>query len=235
MIFTKRLELGKLYHKGVEIMNFKQANGTNFKKNRNCSIKYIVIHYTANNGDTAKNNADYFANNKNLSASAHYFVDEKEVWQSVYDKDVAWHCGSTSYLHESCRNVNSIGIELCSRKDASGKYYFKDETVKNAVALTMELMKKYNIPIENVIRHFDVTGKICPAPMVTDNSKWREFLAMLTTKNKLESGNDIIWELMYGKHKIKINEVSKAVQALDKAKTNPDYSSLYWILYKLVN
>ena len=52
---------------------------------------------------------------------------------------------------------------------------------------------------------------------------------------KLESGNDIVWELMNGKHKIEISEVARAVNALDKAKTNPEYMSLYWILYKLVN
>lgn len=52
---------------------------------------------------------------------------------------------------------------------------------------------------------------------------------------KLETGNDIIWELMNGKHKIKIDDVNKAVKALDKAKDNPDFMSLYWILYKVVN
>lgn len=52
---------------------------------------------------------------------------------------------------------------------------------------------------------------------------------------KLESGNDIVWELMNGKHKIEITEVQRAVKALDKAKSNPEFMSLYWILYKLVN
>jgi N-acetylmuramoyl-L-alanine amidase CwlA len=217
-------------------MNFKQAHTSNFKCGRPGGIKYIVIHYTANNGDTAKNNADYFANNGNILASAHYFVDENAVWQSVKDTDTAYHCGTTGvYKHPLCRNTNSIGIEMCSRKDANGKYYFKDATVKNAADLTKELIKKYNIPKENVIRHYDVTGKVCPAPMVTDESLWKEFKSMLTSKPKLVSGNDIVWELMNGKHKVKISEVKKAVKALDMAKNNPDYNSLYWILYKLVN
>lgn len=55
------------------------------------------------------------------------------------------------------------------------------------------------------------------------------------SKKKIESGNDIVWELMNGKHKVEINEVQKAVKALDKAKKNPEFNSLYWILYKLVN
>ena len=55
------------------------------------------------------------------------------------------------------------------------------------------------------------------------------------SKKKLESGNDIVWELMNGKHKIKIDDVKRAVNALDNAKNSKDFMSLYWILYKLVN
>lgn len=50
-----------------------------------------------------------------------------------------------------------------------------------------------------------------------------------------ETGNDIVWELMNGKHKIEITEVKRAIEAIDKAKNNAEFSSLYWILYKLVN
>lgn len=218
-------------------MDFKQAHGTNFRVGRTKPIQYIVIHYTSNNGDTAKNNADYFTKKLDKPSSAHYFVDEKEIWQSVKDNDTAYHCGANTYKHKTCRNDNAIGIELCSRKDATGKYYFKDEVVERAIALTKELMKKYNIPVANVIRHYDVTGKICPAPFVNDEKKWRDFLSKLSAHNtkKLESGNDIVWELMNGKHKIKIDEPAKAVKALDKAKNDPDFLSLYWILYKVVN
>ena len=217
-------------------MVFKSAHASNFKRGRTSSVKYIVIHYTANNGDTAKNNLNYFANNQNLSASAHYFVDENEVCQSVKDGDTAYHCSAKTYKHKYCRNSNSIGIELCSRKDSNGKYYFKDKTIANAVAITKELMQKYNIPVANVVRHYDVTGKICPAPMVNDEKLWKEFLSMLSNEKKpLESGNDIIWELMNGKYKVKIDDVPRAVKALDKAKTNQEFMSLYWILYKVVN
>ena len=217
-------------------MNFKQCNSTNYKSGRTSNIKYIVIHFTANNGDTAKNNADYFANNKNLLASAHYFVDENTMWQSVKDTDTAYHCGAKTYKHAYCRNSNSIGIELCSRKDSSGNYYFKDQTVKNAAELTKSLMAKYNIPATNVIRHYDVTGKVCPAPMVNNTSLWNKFKEMISSSaKKLETGNDIVWELMNGKYKIKIDDVARAVAALDKAKNNKDFLPLYWMFYKLVN
>ena len=217
-------------------MLFKQAHSTNFRVGRTKAIKYIVIHYTANNGDTAKNNVDYYGRTPNLSASAHYFVDENEMWQSVLDGNTAYHCGAKSYKHRECRNDNSVGIEMCSRKDASGKYYIKDEVVERTIALTKELMQKYNIPVENVIRHYDVTGKICPAPFVTDEKQWQDFLSKLSAPaKKIESGNDIVWELMNGPHKIQISEVQRAVKALDKAKNSEEFASLYWILYKLVN
>ena len=79
------------------------------------------------------------------------------------DNYVAWHCGgTTNYKHVYCRNMNSIGIELCDDvKD--GKVYPSELTIKNAIELTKHLMKKYNIPAANVIRHYDVTGKLCPA------------------------------------------------------------------------
>ena len=68
------------------------------------------------------------------------FVDEREVWQSVKDADTAYHCGSKhGYRHKFCRNGNSLGIELCSRKDKSGRYYFKPETVERAPALARGL------------------------------------------------------------------------------------------------
>lgn len=107
---------------------------------------FIVIHYTANNGDTAMNNCKYFEK-EYRGASAHYFVDEKEVCQCVEDKDIAWHVGGASVYYNEARNNNSIGVELCSRKDSSGTYYFKEETIKNAQELVKELMNRYSIPI----------------------------------------------------------------------------------------
>ena len=130
---------------------------TNYQAGRSSAIQYLVIHYTGNNGDTAAGNCKYFQSNPGLYASAHYFVDENGWEQSVADFDTAWHCGATTYRHPECRNSNSIGIELCSRKDKDGNYYFSKKTVENAMELTKELMKQYKIPKENVLRHYDAT------------------------------------------------------------------------------
>lgn len=160
------------------------ADSSNYTKCNNRKIDFIVIHYTGNDGDTAQGNCNYFQG-ANRKSSAHYFCDENEVCQSVLDKDRAWHCGATSYKHDKCRNSNSIGIELCSRKDSKGHYYFKDETIKNAVELTKEKIKQYNISLDNVLRHFDVTGKNCPAPFVDNKDAW------LCFKNALKDGDNM--------------------------------------------
>ena len=164
---------------------FKEARAENFRaaSRRPSDICYLVIHFTANDGDSAKNNADYFAREA-PGASAHFFVDEREIWQSVKEKDIAWHCGTRGmYFHPYCRNANSLGVELCSRKRGE-KYYFTPETVKNAQQFVRSLMKRYGIPTENVVRHYDVTHKNCPAPFVEDAGAWQKFKAGLMEQAK---------------------------------------------------
>ena len=140
-------------------------------------VAYLVVHYTAGDGDTARDNGRYFARCA-VGASAHYFVDEGGVVASVPEKRVAWHCGAPSYRHRACRNGNSIGVELCSRR-AAGRYTFAPETVKNALALLQGLLGRYGLGVEAVLRHYDVTGKICPAPFVDDQGAWQAFLEEL--------------------------------------------------------
>lgn len=162
-------------------MIFKQAHSGNYRKGRAAKIKYIVLHYTANTGDTAQNNLDYFAR-VSVSDSAHYFVDESGVRQSVKDADTAYHCGAKSYLHKECRNANSIGIEMCNSVNC-----VPQKTMEHAAALTKELMKKYNIPVENVLRHYDVTGKACPLPWSKDEKAWTAFRSMIDTMTMQEA------------------------------------------------
>lgn len=148
-------------------------------------ITHIVVHFTANDGDTARGNLNYFASNL-VKASAHFFVDEREVCASVPELCIAYHCGGKRYFgiypefYGVCYNSNSIGVELCSRKFENGEYYFLDKTVENAARLVAGLMAKYNVPLKNVIRHYDVTGKKCPAPFV-DNGDWDNFKRLVAS------------------------------------------------------
>jgi N-acetylmuramoyl-L-alanine amidase CwlA len=138
-------------------------------------IEYIVIHYVGA-VSSAYNNAKYFEK-EYRGASAHYFVDENSIWQVVEDKDDAWHVGTNKGYKNDVRNWNSIGIELCCKNN--GNWYFEPQTIDNAIWLTKLLMKKYNIPIENVTTHYLTTGKICPEPFVREPALWQSFLSKL--------------------------------------------------------
>ena len=163
-------------------MTFKQAHSGNYQPGRTQPIEYIVVHYTANKGDTAQNNLDYFARTK-TGTSAHYFVDENEVCQSVQDTDVAWHCGSKNPRHPYCRNANSIGIEMCNSVGGV------PEAVRaRTAAFVRQKMKEYGIDSSHVLRHYDVTGKRCPAPWVDNPAEWMEF------KKMLEGDDDMSYE-----------------------------------------
>ena len=161
------------------------AHQSNYTKGRKQEIEYIVVHNTANNGDTAQGNGSYFSQ-ANRNASAHYFVDESSLVQSVQDKDTAWHCGAKNYKHAKCRNENSIGVEMCSEKDSNGQYYINQATQNNAAEVVKLLMKKYNVPLENVLRHYDVTGKSCPEPFVRSQELWLDFKQKLTEQKEMQ-------------------------------------------------
>lgn len=157
----------------------------NFSKMTNKVNLYIVIHYVGA-VSSAVNNASYFYS-VNRGASAGYFVDPNEIWQVVEDYDVSWHCGGGlqsnkgGTFYKKCKNSNSIGIELCM-KCKNGKAYFEEGTIKNAISLVKMLMKKYNIPIDRVIRHYDVVGKYCPGPYVDDENAWNDFKLRLVNE-----------------------------------------------------
>lgn len=156
----------------------KDITNTNRTISNNRKIEYIVMHYVGA-VSTAKNNASYF---KNIyrGASAHYFVDDNEIVQVVEDTDIAWHCGNDVY-YNGARNSNSLSIEMCCYRMENGNLNITAATEARAIELAKELMKKYNIKIENVVRHYDVTRKNCPAPMVESEDRWNEF------KKKLQS------------------------------------------------
>ena len=144
---------------------------------------YIVVHWVGA-ASHAKNNAKYFYGT-DRQASAHYFVDDNEIWQVVYTKNWAsWHCGGGRQSSKGgtyfgkCKNDNSIGIEMCCKKDKNGKLYISDKTIARTATLVKWLMNYYNIPESNVIRHFDVTGKSCPGGYTTA-AKWKKLKEIL--------------------------------------------------------
>ncbi|MCD8156505.1 MAG: N-acetylmuramoyl-L-alanine amidase [Clostridiales bacterium] len=155
------------------------------------SIQYIVIHYTASTG-TAYNNTVYFQSYR--GSSAHYFVDYSgAIWQSTADSLAAWSVGGSKYAntdggtyYKIATNYNTLNIEMCvrtleSKTSTTTDWYFEDNTITATVELVQALMDKYDIDIDHVIRHYDVTGKTCPNPFVLndDDVTWDDFLQMV--------------------------------------------------------
>ncbi len=150
----------------------------NFSSGNN--VKYIVIHDTGNYDDSAWANANYF-NGGNRSASAHYFVDEQETYQIVEDWNAAWHVGDGNGRY-GITNFNSIGIEMCKTNGDIGT-----ATVNRTIELTAQLMKKYNVPIDKVVRHYDASRKSCPNTWRLYNwARWWVFKEQL--KNYIDGG-----------------------------------------------
>lgn len=213
----------------MQVITGTLPNSGNYKKGRSGSIKYIVIHYTANHGDTAANNVRYFTNNV-VKASAHYFVDENNIYSSVPIYDTAYHCGGglqgkgghAWFGH--CKNSNSIGIEMCLL-DKNG--YVRKGTIVQCVELVKYLMKKYSIPPENVIRHWDVTGKNCPVPFTGDNNAyWQDFKNRISIVDEYTDNEHILWELSNRKIISNVN--------LWRNKMSND-NDIYWLCRKIVH
>lgn len=161
------------------------ANKSNYGGKRNTgNIKYLVFHYTGNDGDSDESNGKHFHNHI-VKASAHYFVDDDSVTQSVPDNYIAYSVGgkcqsSHHPLYKVCTNSNSISIEMCDCFK-NGVVEITDKTIENAIELGKVLMKKYNISIDHVIRHYDVNGKACPnCNGLLNNANWNAFKSRLT-------------------------------------------------------
>lgn len=131
-------------------------------------IRGIVIHYTANPGSTAMQNRNYFENlrkTKMTMASSHFIVGlEGEIVQCIPTWEVAYASNE--------RNNDTVSIETCHLGE-DGSY--TDETYKSLVELTSWLCKKFDLTEEDVIRHYDVTGKICPKYFVENEQAWNTF------------------------------------------------------------
>ena len=159
------------------------AQPTNRWSRNGQKIEYIVLHY-AGAVFTAKHTAEYLHRDSGLGWSAHFFTDEHSIWQSVDLSLSAGHCGvdysnGRAPLWGKCRNKNSIGVEMCCKQDAAGKWYIEPATVENTVRLVRWLMQEYSIPVDRVVRHYDVCHKTCPEPWVRDGAQWQAFLEQL--------------------------------------------------------
>lgn len=194
------------------------AHRSNYGGKRTAKIEWIVMHYTANDGDSDESNGRYFQQPLSPVASAHYFVDDDSITRSVPDDYVAYHCGANTYRHPSCRNANSIGVEMCDAK-RDGRVMATDKTIANAAELVYQLCKQYSIPFDHIIRHYDVTGKLCPAYWVKGDGlqKFRrqveEVGEVVTDSYMIVDGKKVPVQriLKGGTNYVKVRDIAKAL------------------------
>lgn len=176
-------------------------------KAANREIKYIAIHYTAgisSRKGSARAVKSVFTVHK---SSADFAVDDAEAVQ--FNPDLknyyCWAVGDPKNkyskggsLYGVATNRNTVSIEICSNlaKGASAReanhrgWYFTDAELRNAAKLTKALMKKFNIPIDRVVRHYDVSGKVCPGVVGWND----EIIYTIAGKQTSERSDSTAWE-----------------------------------------
>lgn len=150
-------------------------------KSANRNPQYLAIHFTAGSNSKpgrAQNTYNTFVSRK---ASADFAVDDRDIVQ--FNPDIknyyCWAVGddnrkysSGGGLYGKATNKNTISIEICSTCTPATTtavstanhdgWSFTEAALDNAVKLAKMIMQKYNIPIERVVRHYDISGKLCP-------------------------------------------------------------------------
>lgn len=197
----------------VDIYSAKHCDVTNFGGKRNIGdVETIVIHYTGNNGDTASNNLDYFAG-ANRRASAHLFVDTDYVRQSVYFDEIAWHVTG--------HNAKTIGIEMCSVVE-NGEFVIPDETVKKTARVAAQIALRYGLT--SIVRHYDLTKKMCPEPFVRVPSDWMSFVSLFKQY------------LIEERYMQSVSALAKAGKIdADVWATKPITEDMSWLMHKYVS
>lgn len=170
---------------GYSIQSIPASSRTFTRGRQGCAIGCIVVHYTGAAGG-AVDNGRYFAGG-DRGASAHYFVDESTIVQSVADSDTAWAVGNWR------ANLRTLSIEVCS----AGEDFGRGER-ERLRWLVRTLMARHGVDADHVIRHYDccdryrhVGGrwvdphKCCPAPYAPNGgdpsgAKWRELHGYIT-------------------------------------------------------
>ena len=206
------------------------------------AIKYIVIHYTGNTGDTAQANANYFAQSNTRSAGAHFFVDKAgKVYKSVNMNRAAYAVGGKYSLSGGagayfgkCTNANSVSIELCDCcRDTNW------EQMKAARQLVKYIRKKCP-NAKTIIRHWDVNGKDCPAPMAgKGNGKWKrlrcflekgyQFEARVTKKAALRTAGKVTAKKIGSANAGEVVKITKIVGKWGRLKGKDSKGRYRWI------
>jgi len=153
------------------------------------SVKGIVVHWVAWPGASGQRIYEYFKSladqNKDAPgtryASTHFTVGlEGEILRHLPDDEIAYHVGAHKYVDGILERFNTtwpnnclLGIEMCHH-DKSGK--FNEKTLRSTIELISYLIRKYDLTTDDIVRHYDVTGKICPKYFVEREDEFVKFV-----------------------------------------------------------
>ena len=160
----------------------------------NNKIAWIIVHYTGDRWSQgrAQKTADAMQTWKR-TVSTHYLVGDDAIYQCVEERNAAWHCPYEKTNKCAACNGMAIGVDLVEHKRNTKSnsvndrdWYFTDKVINDGAQLVAKLADKYNIPMNHIVRHFDVTGKWCPRPFIgkdvnevtgeTGEYAWQKFL-----------------------------------------------------------
>lgn len=159
-------------------------------------LKGLVIHWIGVSQSKASVIRNNFANAYGVYASTHYIIDYDtgEIIQAIPENEVAFHVGSNSYTpfwkSFGLGNPNNylVGIECCINKNTGkipddysikGKYpeLGKPSEVqyKNLVEFCADFLKRNKLTVDNLYRHYDITGKACHIYFYNHDDEWDKF------------------------------------------------------------
>ena len=162
---------------GIAVKHTYPCHSSNYTNNSNRTVSFVGIHYSGNKKDTAQSNCKYFQT-ANRKASAHLFVDDTHIEQSVELRDSAWAIGCSQGYKTSARNSNSINIEMCC---TAGNYKVSEKTQINTAYVCAYICKLIGITANKVdtyvLRHYDCvkSNKACPKQYVDNPKEWTQF------------------------------------------------------------
>ena len=166
---------------GIELHDIIAENEYQVPAHNANSHEYFAVHYLGVNGENPYLYGGGYG-------GTFYVSKTGEVYQAAKVTDKLWHVGASSgfsYIHPDARNNNTIGVE-CATYTASGRndddetWYFTEATQVAAAKLAACVAMEYNIPLDHILRHGDITTKNCPSPLKRDAGKgtnwtWEKF------------------------------------------------------------
>ena len=205
----------------------KRYRGSYNISRRTQPVRYIVVHYTGSGTSapgTARKNCQYFAGG-NRNSSAHYFIDDGYIYEYADpDRYYTWHCGDGKGRY-GITNANSVGIEVCQNGDRP----YTEAEVERLAWLVRQLMERFGVPPERVVRHYDASRKACPyyyTPYGSGgDSSWRALRNRITREEEEQDMTDAQAQMLQRIH----DEVKRTDDCTGRERGMLDHDKLNWL------